>query len=112
MEVQCLLVVNRHSTYSIDNKYNTNIHHSNIQPALNPVKLDPHLSPLGGETTSTPVSKFPSLWWIHIQASVKRFSDTANWNELKQRFQDSSCFSCYGQKTHADGMVSECEDHS
>jgi hypothetical protein len=36
------------------------IHHSTIQPAPDPVMLDLNLSPLGGETTSTPVSKFSS----------------------------------------------------
>jgi hypothetical protein len=31
-----------------------------IQPAPDPVKLDPNLSPIGGETASTPISKFSS----------------------------------------------------
>jgi hypothetical protein len=50
--------------------------HPKAPPAPDPVKLDPNHSPLGGETTSTPVSKFSSdLYYdaVDRDPSVKRF---------------------------------------
>jgi hypothetical protein len=61
-------------TYALPTK---GTHHSAIQPAPDPVKLDLNLSPLGGEQISAPISKFSSD--LHADAieqepSVKRFS--------------------------------------
>jgi hypothetical protein len=51
------------------------------------VVLDLNLSPHGGEKTSTPVSKFSSDFYcdaVDWDPSVKRFSDTVDWNEFRQ----------------------------
>jgi hypothetical protein len=56
-------------------------------PALDPVQLDPNLSPLGGNTTSTLASKFSSdLYYDAVDSvpSVKRSSDTVDQNEYSQ----------------------------
>jgi hypothetical protein len=46
-----------------------------------------NLSPLGRETTATLVSKFSSNFYsdaVDWDPSVKRFSDTVDWNECRQ----------------------------
>jgi hypothetical protein len=63
-----------------------NVCHPKAPPAPDPVKLDPNLSPLGGETTSTPVSKFSSdLYYdaVDRDPSDKRSSDTVDRNECR-----------------------------
>jgi hypothetical protein len=71
-------------TYTLPTK---DIHHSTIQPAPDPVMLDLKLSPLGGETTSTPFSKYSFDFFsdaVDWDPSVKRFSDPVDWNECRQ----------------------------
>jgi hypothetical protein len=56
-------------------------------PAPDPEKLNPNLSPLGGETTCTPVSKFSlDLCYDAVDRipSVKRSSDTVDQNAYRQ----------------------------
>jgi hypothetical protein len=63
------------------------VHYHNTPPAPDPVKLDPHLSPLGEETTSTPVSKFYSNLSsdaVDQDPSVERLSNTAEQHESIQ----------------------------
>jgi hypothetical protein len=70
---------------SMCNKY---VHYHNTPPASDPVKLDLHLSPLGGETTSTPVSKFHSNLSsdaVDQDPSVERLSNTAEQHESRQQ---------------------------
>jgi hypothetical protein len=76
--------------------------------APDPLKLDPNLSPLGGETTSTSVSKFLSDWHYDPYPSFKRFSATADKNEFEQVVVTE--IKRRGILTY--GMVSEREDHS
>jgi hypothetical protein len=75
-------------TFNLSNK---DVHTSIIQPAPNPVKLDPHISPLVGEITSTPMSNF--LFDLYSDAVdrapiVKQFSATVAWNDCMEGFQD------------------------
>jgi hypothetical protein len=61
--------------------------HPKAPPAPDPVKLETSLSLLGGEKTSTPVSKFSSDDAVDPYPCVKRFSATADRNECKQLLQ-------------------------
>jgi hypothetical protein len=68
---------------SMRNKY---IHYHNNPPEADPVKLDPHLSPLGGEIKSTLVSKFYSNLSSHAvdqDQSVERLSNTVDQHESR-----------------------------
>jgi hypothetical protein len=75
---------------SMCNKY---VHYHNNPPASDLVKCEvrPHLSPLGGgETTSTPVSKFDSnlsSGAVDQDPSVERLSNTAKQYENRQLVQ-------------------------
>jgi hypothetical protein len=65
----------------------TNVCHPKAPPARDPMKLDSNLSPLGAETTSTPVSKVSSdLYYDKVDRgpSVKRPSETVDRNEYRQ----------------------------
>jgi hypothetical protein len=56
------------------------------------VKIDPHLSPLGGETEYTAISKFSSDLYSDVvdqDPSVKRFSGIIDMKEQKQKFSRS-----------------------
>jgi hypothetical protein len=64
-----------------------NIRHPKAAHAPYPVKLEPNISPLWGETTSTLVSKFLSDLHYNPYPSDKRLSSTVDRNEFKQLFQ-------------------------
>jgi hypothetical protein len=87
---QCLVAakdVGGVQTYTLPTK---GTHHSTIQPAPDPVKLDLNLSLLGGEQMSTPISKFSSDLYsdaVDQDPSVKRFSVTTNLREDQRGIQ-------------------------
>jgi hypothetical protein len=63
--------------------------HPSIQPALDPLKIYLHLSPLGGESTSTHISTFSfDLYYDAVEQdpNVKRFSSTVYWSDNVQGF--------------------------
>jgi hypothetical protein len=71
-------------TFNLSNK---NVHISSIQPAPDPVKPEPNLSPLGGEQTPTLVSKFAFDLVsdaVDRDSSVKRFPATIDLREAQQ----------------------------
>jgi hypothetical protein len=67
------------------------IHYHNTPPAPDAMKLDPHLSPLGGERKSTSVSKFYSNLSsdaVDQDPSVRILSNTVEQHESRQLCQD------------------------
>jgi hypothetical protein len=58
-------------TFNLSNK---DVHISSIQPAPDPVKQELNLSPLGGEQTSTLVSKFYFDLFADIEIQVSKDS--------------------------------------
>jgi hypothetical protein len=83
-----------HKDFHPTNQGHSLTHYSAIQPAPDPVKLDPNFSPLGGETTptptSTPVSTFSSDLGsdaVEQGPGVKIFSAAVDENEFQKVLQ-------------------------
>jgi hypothetical protein len=94
----CLDTAWQNGGEQIFNLSHEDVHTSSIQPAPDPEKLDPHLSPLGGEMTptmtstmtSTPISKISFDLYsdaVNRDPNVKRFSATVDWNDCIKGFQ-------------------------
>jgi hypothetical protein len=74
-------------TFNPRTKFCNNVHHPNTPPAPDPVKIDWNISPLGVETTSTPVSKFAFHLFLDAvdqDPSVKILSAMVDQNECRQ----------------------------
>jgi hypothetical protein len=95
-------------TFNLCDKCYWDVCPPSIQPELDSMKLDLHLSPLGEHPL---LQNFHSVCFM-IDPSVKRVSATVDQNDQRQGFQNSICFSCYRKKRQADRMVSVLEDCS